>query len=210
MRQDRALHRRRGAPRAGTGPLYRARATARPTVDTIALLDGPFSGRAGARAAHSDQRPDRRPSGGFAFGRGCIETRFAALQAGSLRLGATRLPLCPIGPAILYQNRGRADDRRRQRSIVRGWPGGSASRRDDHRRQCAAGRAGERVQRERAGDAARPQRGAGPAQRANLARDVRQARRRPAISRGADAIIGRVPLLLSDAAGQMALRQAAI
>jgi hypothetical protein len=74
-------------------------------VDTIALLDGPFSGGrvSGLRIPISGRLGGK---GGFAFGRGCIETRFAALQTGSLKLGPTRLPVCPVGPAILYQNPG--------------------------------------------------------------------------------------------------------
>jgi translocation and assembly module TamB len=74
-------------------------------IDTVVLLDGPFSGGrvSGLRIPISGRLGG---NGGFAFGRGCIETRFAALQAGSLRLGPTQLPLCPVGPAILYQNPG--------------------------------------------------------------------------------------------------------
>ena len=74
-------------------------------VDTIALLDGPFSGGRvrGLRIPISGRIGGK---GGFEFGRGCVDTRFAELQAGSLRLGPTRLPLCAVGPAILYQRAG--------------------------------------------------------------------------------------------------------
>jgi hypothetical protein len=74
-------------------------------VDTIVLLDGPFSGGR-VRGLRIPINGRLGGNGGFAFGRGCLETRFAGLQAGSLVLGPTRLPICPIGPAILYQNPG--------------------------------------------------------------------------------------------------------
>jgi len=74
-------------------------------IDTIVLLDGPFSGGQ-VRGLRIPINGKLGGNGGFAFGRGCIETRFAALQAGSLQLGPTRLPVCPVGPAILYQNPG--------------------------------------------------------------------------------------------------------
>ncbi len=74
-------------------------------IDTTALLDGPFSGGRvlGLRFPISGRIGG---DGGFAFGQRCIEARFSALKAGSLRLGATRLPLCPVGPAIIYQRAG--------------------------------------------------------------------------------------------------------
>lgn len=44
--------------------------------------------------------------GGFAFGTDCLAAQFARLDYGSLRLGPTRMPLCPVGPAMLWQPRG--------------------------------------------------------------------------------------------------------
>ena len=93
-----------GGARLALAPVtFRAARDGSTEVNTIALLDGPFSGGRvqGLRIPISGRIGG--PAGGFAFGRGCIEARFRSLQAGSLRLGATRLPICPTGPAILYQ-----------------------------------------------------------------------------------------------------------
>ena len=93
-----------GGARVALAPvIFRAQRDGSTEVSTTALLDGPFSGGRvqGLRIPISGRIGG--PAGGFAFGRGCIEARFQSLQAGSLRLGATRLPICPTGPAILYQ-----------------------------------------------------------------------------------------------------------
>ena len=83
-------------------------------VSTIALLDGPFSGGRvrGLRIPINGRIGGRRaasPSAAAASRRAS-----ASLQAGALRLGATRLPVCPIGPAILYQRAGGTLGRRRR------------------------------------------------------------------------------------------------
>lgn len=89
--------------------LSRVRFAARPAgwteVGTVALIDGPFSGGrvAGLRIPISG----RFGSGGaLRFGEGCVDTRFSALSMGSLRLGPTRLPICPIRGAILQKPAG--------------------------------------------------------------------------------------------------------
>jgi hypothetical protein len=46
------------------------------------------------------------PGGAFAVGTGCAVVSFQALQMSSLQLGPTRLPVCPIGPAIVYKRDG--------------------------------------------------------------------------------------------------------
>ena len=71
-------------------------------VSTIALLDGPFQGGRvrGLRLPIDGQFGGRA---GLLIGRGCIDASFAALQFGSLRLGETRLPVCPTANAILAQ-----------------------------------------------------------------------------------------------------------
>ena len=73
-------------------------------VKTIALLDGPFSGGfvRGLRIPISGTIGG--PGGGFAFGRGCIDARFQSLTAGSLRLGAAAVPLCAIGRALVFKS----------------------------------------------------------------------------------------------------------
>src|SRR4029453_14682768 len=93
-----------GGARMALAPvIFRAASDGSTEVNTVALLDGPSTGGRvqGLRIPINGQIGG--PAGGFAFGRSCLETRFQALQAGSLRLGATRLPICPTGPAILYQ-----------------------------------------------------------------------------------------------------------
>ena len=44
--------------------------------------------------------------GSFAFGTSCAVVSFNALQTGSLQLGATRLPICPIGAAMIVKRAG--------------------------------------------------------------------------------------------------------
>ena len=40
--------------------------------------------------------------GGFALGEGCVTVGFRALHIQNLRLGPSRLPLCPVGRALLW------------------------------------------------------------------------------------------------------------
>jgi translocation and assembly module TamB len=113
---------RSGAPMSGTARIapyaagnarialapvnFAARTDGSTQVSTIAVLDGPF---AGGRVTGLRIPVDGRfgAGGSLSFGQGCIEGRFATLQVGGLRLGATRLPLCATGPAILYRSAGR-------------------------------------------------------------------------------------------------------
>ncbi|MGH6785086.1 MAG: hypothetical protein ACREBP_10755, partial [Sphingomicrobium sp.] len=76
-------------------------------VSTIALVDGPFSGGrvTGLRVPISGRFG---AGGALRFGEGCIDTRFASLTVGALRLGPTRLPLCAIDGAILRKPAGGA------------------------------------------------------------------------------------------------------
>ncbi len=76
-------------------------------VSTIALLDGPFSGGriTGLRIPISGRFG---AGGALRFGEGCLDTRFASLTAGALRLGPSRLPLCPVGAAIVQRAPGGA------------------------------------------------------------------------------------------------------
>ena len=74
-------------------------------VSTVALLDGPFpNGR--VRALRLPIEGRLGPGGAFAVGTGCAVVSFDYLQMSSLQLGRTRLPACPIGPAILYKRDG--------------------------------------------------------------------------------------------------------
>ena len=75
------------------------------TATTVALLDGPVPGgfvrglRVPVDAAFGGPA-------GFRFGRTCLDARFASFQMGALRLSGARLPVCPTGPAIAWQGRG--------------------------------------------------------------------------------------------------------
>jgi translocation and assembly module TamB len=112
---------RSGAPMSGQadiGPmayggsrlvLSTVRFAARPDgwteVNTVALLDGPFSGGrvSGLRIPISGRFGQ---GGALRFGERCLDTGFAALTAGSLRIGPTRLPVCPANGAILNRPAG--------------------------------------------------------------------------------------------------------
>ncbi len=94
-----------GNSRLALAPVtFRAGPGGSTVVNTLAVLDGPFSGGfvRGLRIPVSGAIGGN--GGGFAFGRGCIDARFQSLSVGALRLGAARLPLCATGPAILYKN----------------------------------------------------------------------------------------------------------
>ncbi len=94
-----------GGARLALAPVtFRAGPGGSTAVNTIAVLDGPFSGGfvRGLRIPISGTIGGN--SGGFAFGRGCVDARFRSLTAGKLRLGAASIPLCALGPAILYKN----------------------------------------------------------------------------------------------------------
>jgi hypothetical protein len=74
-------------------------------VSTVALLDGPFpNGR--VRALRLPIHGHLGPGGAFAVGTGCAVVTFDYLQMSSLELGPTRLPVCPVGPAMVYKHDG--------------------------------------------------------------------------------------------------------
>ena len=74
-------------------------------VSTVAQLDGPFpSGR--VRALRLPIQGHLGPAGAFAVGTGCAVVSWNYLQMSTLQLGATRLPVCPIGPAIISKQPG--------------------------------------------------------------------------------------------------------
>lgn len=74
-------------------------------LSTVALLDGPFSnGRVTALRLPIQGRLG--PGGAFAVGTACAVVSFAYLEMSTLQLGPTRLPVCPLGPAIVYKRAG--------------------------------------------------------------------------------------------------------
>jgi hypothetical protein len=75
-------------------------------IDTRALISGPFNdGRVEGLALPIR---GRFGPGGFAFGEACTTVSFRSLQAAGLRLGATTLPLCPTGRALVSRSAGGA------------------------------------------------------------------------------------------------------
>jgi hypothetical protein len=69
-------------------------------LSTVAQLDGPFpDGRVQALRIPIAGRIGR--GGSFAFGTSCAVVSFDYLRTGVLQLDRTRLPICPIGPAIV-------------------------------------------------------------------------------------------------------------
>ncbi len=76
-------------------------------LSTVAQLDGPFpNGRVQALRLPITGRIG--PGGSFAFGTSCAVVSFNSLKTGALQLGPTRLPVCPIGPAIIAKRPGGA------------------------------------------------------------------------------------------------------
>jgi hypothetical protein len=74
-------------------------------LSTVALLDGPFQeGR--VRALRLPITGRLGPGGGFAFGTSCAIVSFQYLQMSALQLGPTRLPVCPVGPAMVLKRPG--------------------------------------------------------------------------------------------------------
>ena len=71
-------------------------------LDTLATLDGPINdGRVEGLVVPLAGRLDGR--GGFTFGERCTLVRFASLRLNTLRVGPTRLPLCPTGHSLVWK-----------------------------------------------------------------------------------------------------------
>lgn len=73
-------------------------------VQSVALMDGPVPGG----FVRGLRIPIDASFGGprtFAFGRRCIQASFTDFKMGSLDLNPAQLPVCPIGPAIAYKGK---------------------------------------------------------------------------------------------------------
>ena len=74
--------------------------------ETAIQLDGPIGpGRVTGLTMPLRGRFGR---GGLAIGESCVNATFRALEVEGLRIGPSRLPLCPTGPALLWQPSGGA------------------------------------------------------------------------------------------------------
>lgn len=93
-----------GGARLQLAPV-RFRAEGRGTsIETAALIDGPLGdGRVTGLVVPIRGRVG---GGGFAFGESCTNVSFRSLEAAGFRFGATRLPLCPTGRALVWSNGG--------------------------------------------------------------------------------------------------------
>ena len=92
-----------GASRLALDPIrFQASADGATNFDTVALLDGPFpDGRVQALRLPLNGRFG--PAGAFSVGRSCIVASWRYFRMRELQFGPTRLPVCPIGPAIVSQ-----------------------------------------------------------------------------------------------------------
>jgi hypothetical protein len=76
-------------------------------IDSVATIDGPFGGgRVVGLVLPIRARLDS--GGGFLVGEGCTPVAFRSLETGSLRLGPSRLALCPAGRALVSKRGGGA------------------------------------------------------------------------------------------------------
>ncbi len=93
----------RGARLALGDIAFTASRDGRTTFRTVVTVDGPFSG--GRVSGLTLPLSGRFGRGGFALGEGCVNGGFRALQFQNLRLGPSRLPLCPTGAALVSKGR---------------------------------------------------------------------------------------------------------
>ncbi|WP_205481531.1 intermembrane phospholipid transport protein YdbH family protein [Sphingomonas arenae] len=75
------------------------------SIDTAVVLDGPLSNGL-VRGLRVPVRGSFGPGGALEFGRGCTQLQFTSLQIGALSVGSTRLPICATGQAILFRKPG--------------------------------------------------------------------------------------------------------
>jgi hypothetical protein len=72
-------------------------------LSTVAQLDGKFPGGK-VQALRLPIQGQVGKGGSFAFGTSCAVVSFNYLQMSSLQLGSTRLPVCPVGRAMVSKN----------------------------------------------------------------------------------------------------------
>ena len=71
-------------------------------LSTVATVDGPLGdGRVTGLAVPIDIRLDRRAGGALTVNPACVPLRFTRLTIAGVTLGDTRLPLCPVGGAMV-------------------------------------------------------------------------------------------------------------
>ncbi|NUT01498.1 MAG: hypothetical protein HOP96_11025 [Sphingomonas sp.] len=92
-----------GASRLALDPIrFQASADGATNFDTVAVLDGPFpDGRVQALRLPLNGRLG--PAGAFSVGRSCVVASWRYFRMREIQFGPTRLPICPVGPAIVSQ-----------------------------------------------------------------------------------------------------------
>jgi hypothetical protein len=75
------------------------------SIDTVVVLDGPL-GDGRVSGLRVPVNGSFGPGGALEFGRGCTQLQFTRLEIGALDVGATRLPVCATGQAILFRRPG--------------------------------------------------------------------------------------------------------
>lgn len=83
---------------------FAARPDGRTRFATAVRIDGPLSG--GRIAGLVLPVSGRFGPDGLAIGEGCVAGAFQSLQIEGLRIGPSRLPLCPVGRAMVWQRPG--------------------------------------------------------------------------------------------------------
>ena len=104
-RRHRALHRGRTAAGAGADPL-RARAGRVDRAQHRGAARRAVPERAGAGRCGCRSRAGSAPAAASPSAPSCAVVSFNYLQMSTLQLGPTRLPVCPIGPAMVYKREG--------------------------------------------------------------------------------------------------------
>ena len=96
-----------GGARLALGEIeFTAAPDGRTRFETVAELDGPVG--AGRVTGLMLPLRGRFGRGGLAIGETCVNAAFRGFEIEGLRIGPSRLPLCPTGPALLWQPPGGA------------------------------------------------------------------------------------------------------
>jgi hypothetical protein len=93
-----------GGARLALAPVrFAAQSNGGTSVSTVALLDGPLSGGA-VRALRVPISGSFGPNGALEFGRGCTPVSFASLKLGALQLDRSSIPICAAGRAVIVRS----------------------------------------------------------------------------------------------------------
>lgn len=92
-----------GGARIALAPIrFTAQRNGSTAISTVAVLDGPLSG-GGVRGLRVPLNGRLGPRGALLFGQGCTPLSFTSLKLGALQLGQTSIPVCATGEAIVVR-----------------------------------------------------------------------------------------------------------